>query len=831
VATLWLIASPALAGNNSGQAFSIWPDTGQATCYDDAGNVLNPCPSPSQPFYGQDAQFNGPARSYTKLDASGNALPDSAPSWAMVLDNVTGLTWEAKQAKDNVQNYANPHDADNNYAWCDTNPNTNGGDPGDCGVYYYDTEEDFLALLNSGSGFGGHTDWRLPTLKEFATLSDFGRSAPTINLTYFPLTMTSSGYWSATSSAEYSRSRWIVMFGTPSLFTSGDFVRAVRGGQVQQENRFVVHNDGTVSDTATCLQWQQGTADPDHDGYPDIMNWPEALNYAEALHFAGYEDWRLPNLTELVTITDLSQYNPAIDTTIFPNTLSSEYWSSTTDLDYASGAYSLDFYNGSSGGGQYKGFNMYTRAVRSMQGGQCGFYYKQPRPEQTLDDNINGTGRKAVVITHGWNSDVNVWAVDMANKICGKIGGAVPTIYPLDGYKNRAPLYCSTADWDVFLVDWRSTAFAPTPKDARSAAGVRGKAIGQALAEKNYEHIHFLAHSAGSQLIDTAKSELIKHQPHPDLHLTFFDAFDHANYKASDTMYLSNYGYGATWVDNYVDMRSLIVNFENSTKNLMPAGYNVDVTLWDDRMWNGTYVSVDAVHAWPIDFYKQFTFTPMTTKMGFQLSQESGNDMTLSWFNTQKKDCILPFNTEGKAPYCVANKTVPDIPIATGVNYGVQRNVSVDRVENSSTGSVTLPPTILDPTRTTILNNAEYWSFLTGSPVWSKMDIDVKQPINALTFDYEFLSAAGAEGYVSVFVDNSAVGFIDERLEESGVHTSDRLYIGELAAGKHTLAVRVDPYTAVQSSVRLSNLKFVYVKRDQTFPWTMFLPAITHKAQ
>jgi len=223
---------------------------------------------------------------------------------------------------------------------------------------------------------------------------------------------------------------------------------------------------------------------------------------------------------------------------------------------------------------------------------------------------------------------------------------------------------------------------------------------------------------------------------------------------------------------------------------------------------------------------KQFTFSPMTAKMGFQLSQESGNDMTLSWINTQKQDCILPFNNAGKKPYCAGNKTIPDISIATGGIYGVQSIVNVIQVMNSSTGSVTLPATILDPTKTVILNNAEYWTFRTGSPVWSRMDIDGKQPVNALTFDYEFLSGAGAEGYVSVFVDDDVVGYIDERLEDSsGVHVSDRLYIGELEADKHALAVRVDPYTAVQSSVTLSNLKLVYVKRDlQTFPCRVSLP-------
>jgi hypothetical protein len=70
------------------------PDTGQTKCYENSVEIL--CPSPGEPFYGQDAQYITNPQSYTKLDASGNDLPDEAASWVMVRDNVTGLIWEVK---------------------------------------------------------------------------------------------------------------------------------------------------------------------------------------------------------------------------------------------------------------------------------------------------------------------------------------------------------------------------------------------------------------------------------------------------------------------------------------------------------------------------------------------------------------------------------------------------------------------------------------------------------------------------------------------------------------------------------------------------------------
>ncbi len=274
------------------------PDTGQTKCYNNTMEI--PCPQPGEMFYGQDAQYTINPHSYTKLDASGNDLADEAASWVMVRDNVTGLIWEVKTDDGSI------HDRDDQYTW-------------------YEAKDIFVPALNAQS-FGGFSDWRLPTVKELSFLIVDSGSTPLIDLTIFP--NGNGAYWTETTHAKYSGNGWWVVFGDGGVVTgSKSFyfkIRAVRGGNDWPFQKFVnnghsVFEGGTVTDTYTGLMWKKEVS--------SFQNWEDALSYSENLEFAGYDDWRVPNINEIISIVPYNRWSPALDPSIFIG-LDSEWGSS-----------------------------------------------------------------------------------------------------------------------------------------------------------------------------------------------------------------------------------------------------------------------------------------------------------------------------------------------------------------------------------------------------------------------------------------------------------------------------------------------------------------------
>lgn len=163
---------------------------------------------------------------------------------------------------------------------------------------------------------------------------------------------------------------------TVSYYTGDDGY--LQKGVAVSGQRFTDNGNGSVTDNLTGLIWLKDT-----HCYAGTQSWDTALNNAKILSSgrcgltdgskAG--DWRLPNVTELESLIDLANYNPALPTghpfVITPiisgstSFIPDYYWTSTTDALDPSFAWLVNIYSGIISR-DYKTIDYYVWPVRSL---------------------------------------------------------------------------------------------------------------------------------------------------------------------------------------------------------------------------------------------------------------------------------------------------------------------------------------------------------------------------------------------------------------------------------------------------------------------------------
>lgn len=146
-----------------------------------------------------------------------------------------------------------------------------------------------------------------------------------------------------------------------------------RKGVAWPDPRFKDNGDGTVTDNLTGLIWLKDSTDMGSMTWTGGLAGPGALAACNGLAdgSCGLEDgseagnWRLPNIRELYSLVDISQYSPALpDGHPFIGFLHDIYWSSSTFAGNPRNAWRVIFSSGSVGYHD-KTLYYYVRCVRS----------------------------------------------------------------------------------------------------------------------------------------------------------------------------------------------------------------------------------------------------------------------------------------------------------------------------------------------------------------------------------------------------------------------------------------------------------------------------------
>lgn len=129
------------------------------------------------------------------------------------------------------------------------------------------------------------------------------------------------------------------------------------------DTRFSVSGD-EVTDLQTGLIWQRCSVGKSWDG-TTCSGRATTHNWSEALAMAA-DDWRLPNIKELMSIAETACVEPAVNLSVFPATESRMYWSSSPSAGSSNSAWYVQFFYGYDYM-QGKDGDKYVRLVRGGQ--------------------------------------------------------------------------------------------------------------------------------------------------------------------------------------------------------------------------------------------------------------------------------------------------------------------------------------------------------------------------------------------------------------------------------------------------------------------------------
>lgn len=203
----------------------------------------------------------------------------------------------------------------------------------------------------SGIESAEYNDWRLPTESDMDTLLDIlQEDSPFLFSDVFKNVSFSGSFWASTLAVTDPEKAIVFSFiiGETTITVEKDErvydlpdsqSPSLRGLGVRgiKQGRLITNEDGTVFDSKTGLMW---TRENSNGGQP--INFENALAECDTMSFADYNDWRMPNRNEMLSLLaayleDGENYSEA-----FPDSLK-QYWTSSSCVGLTNNAWQISF--------------------------------------------------------------------------------------------------------------------------------------------------------------------------------------------------------------------------------------------------------------------------------------------------------------------------------------------------------------------------------------------------------------------------------------------------------------------------------------------------------
>lgn len=371
-------------------------------------------------------------------------------------------------------------------------------------------------------------------------------------------------------------------------------------------------------------------------------------------------------------------------------------------------------------------------------------------------------------------------------------------------------------------------------RDVGREAGKDIMELAQHTPNHKWEHVHLIAHSAGSRLIEEASKIIRAKSPSTTIHTTFLDAFTGATDNGG-----SQYGSASDWADSYfnvdVDTYDKAVGW---TEGPLDHARNVDITWLDPNKVlipilcpsvtaGSTSPILDQIcsyeatsfHRWPYDFYYQTilgTASPCATGHGFPRSKEGSGWNSRASYPVGNTPTILC-----GSPPTLHNPSLLNLnqPFQISLLPNASSFSGVTLVGNAftliSVSSSPAPQANANKVGSTILNGGPILAEATGNPVWLAVAVTVSNAVNFVQIDSTFSTTNAAEGLMTVYWNTNMIGKVDERVGKPTLETYRFGLPGSVTNGLYTLSFRLDVFANLTSTITVTNVATGFAGLDQ----------------